>query len=73
MANTTQGNQQYQYSDPDQGGRSEQAGGGQGSQLGGGLQNVNQNVMQFLRDRPAAAMLGAVAAGFVVGRIFSRK
>lgn len=67
MANTTQ---QYQYSDPDLGGPRNQA---NSTQRGNNLQNINQNFLQLLRDRPAAAFLGALAAGFLVGRLFARR
>lgn len=33
---------------------------------------VDQQVRAFVKERPFAAVAGAIVAGFVVGRIFSR-
>jgi hypothetical protein len=69
MANTTQTHQNYQYSDPDLGAHAAP----QSAQTDRSPQAFNQNVMQFLKNRPGAALLGAMAAGFLVGRIFAHK
>ncbi len=37
-----------------------------------GLQAIDERVRTFVAERPAAALLGAVAVGFVVGRLLSR-
>jgi hypothetical protein len=67
MANTTQSHQNYQYSDLGAHAAPQSA------QTDRSPQAFNQNVMQFLKNRPGAALLGAMAAGFLVGRIFAHK
>ena len=37
------------------------------------LKVVNENVKAFVRENPLPTLLGAVAVGFVVGRLASRK
>ncbi len=37
-----------------------------------GLRAVDDRVRSFVAERPAVALLGAVAVGFVVGRLLSR-
>jgi hypothetical protein len=36
------------------------------------LRNIDEQVRRLVVDRPAVALLAAVAAGFVVGRLASR-
>lgn len=36
------------------------------------LANVNREAERFIKERPAVAVLGALALGFIVGRIVSR-
>ena len=36
------------------------------------LSDLNTRVTQFIRQRPGACLLGALAVGFVIGRIASR-
>ena len=36
------------------------------------LSDFNTRVTSFIRERPGACLLGAVALGFIVGRIASR-
>ncbi len=36
------------------------------------LVSANREAARFIRERPAVALLGALALGFVVGRIVSR-
>ncbi len=67
MVNTKQ---QYQYSDPDFGGRRDQP---TVAQQEGKVGSFNRSVMQFLSDRPAVAFFGALTVGFLVGRLFARK
>jgi len=42
-------------------------------EIRGNLSNANDTVVRFLRERPAMALGCAVAVGFVVGRILTRK
>jgi ElaB/YqjD/DUF883 family membrane-anchored ribosome-binding protein len=37
------------------------------------LQDLNQRITEFVRKRPGACLLGALAFGFVVGRIAARR
>lgn len=37
------------------------------------LSNVNEKVKSFIRENPGTCLLGALAVGFVVGRLASRK
>ena len=37
------------------------------------LQNVNEKVKSFIRENPGTCLLGALAVGFVVGKLASRK
>lgn len=36
------------------------------------LSDLNTRVTDFIRERPGACLLGALAVGFVIGRIASR-
>ncbi len=38
-----------------------------------GLGDLNTRVVGFIRQRPGACLLGALAFGFIVGRIASRR
>lgn len=47
-----------------------------GTQLGEAkrnLQDLNERITEFIRQRPGACLLGALAFGFVVGRIAARR
>ncbi len=37
--------------------------------IGEKLQGANQRALQFIKERPGTCLLGAIAAGFVIGRI----
>ncbi|HSP81761.1 MAG TPA: hypothetical protein VLQ93_24795 [Myxococcaceae bacterium] len=37
------------------------------------LEDLNQRVTDFIRANPGTCLLGAVAVGFIVGRIASRR
>jgi ElaB/YqjD/DUF883 family membrane-anchored ribosome-binding protein len=37
------------------------------------LQDLNARITEFVRQRPGVCLLGALAFGFVVGRIASRR
>ena len=37
------------------------------------LMNVNEKVKSFIRENPGTCLLGALAVGFVVGKLASRK
>ena len=37
-----------------------------------GLKNVDTSVRRFVSDKPVIALVGAVAAGFLIGRLLSR-
>jgi ElaB/YqjD/DUF883 family membrane-anchored ribosome-binding protein len=37
------------------------------------LEDVNTRVVSFIRANPGTCLLGAVAVGFIVGRIASRR
>ena len=37
------------------------------------LQDLNDRITEFVRQRPGVCLLGALAFGFVVGRIASRR
>ena len=37
------------------------------------LEDINQRVAGFIRANPGTCLLGAVAVGFIVGRIASRR
>ncbi len=37
------------------------------------LMNVNEKVKTFIRENPGTCLFGALAIGFVVGRLASRK
>ncbi len=37
------------------------------------LEEWNRTALRFVRERPGACLLGALAFGFVVGRIASRR
>jgi len=36
------------------------------------LSDLNTRITDFIRERPGACLLGALAVGFVIGRIASR-
>ena len=36
------------------------------------LERIDQEVRAFVKDRPILALLGAVAAGYVIGRMMRR-
>ncbi len=36
------------------------------------LSDLNTRITKFIRERPGACLLGALAVGFVIGRIASR-
>ncbi len=38
-----------------------------------GLGDLNTRIVGFIRQRPGACLLGALAFGFIVGRIASRR
>ncbi|HEX4802646.1 MAG TPA: hypothetical protein VFV14_03990 [Myxococcaceae bacterium] len=38
-----------------------------------GLSDLNTRIKSFVRERPGVCLLGALALGFVVGRIASRR
>jgi hypothetical protein len=38
-----------------------------------GLSELNTRIVGFIRQRPGACLLGALAFGFIVGRIASRR
>jgi len=38
-----------------------------------GLSDLNTRIKAFVRERPGVCLLGALALGFVVGRIASRR
>lgn len=38
-----------------------------------GLNDLNARIKSFVRERPGVCLLGALAFGFVVGRIASRR
>lgn len=38
----------------------------------GGLKRADESVVALLRERPIATLCGAVAVGYILGRIFSR-
>lgn len=37
------------------------------------MQNMRNNIQDFLRNRPGVATLSAVAAGFLVARLFHKR
>lgn len=42
-------------------------------EAGDQLSNVNEKVKSFIKENPGTCLLGALAVGFVVGRLASRK
>ena len=41
--------------------------------LKGRLQSLNERVIEFIKERPAACLLGAAAVGYIVARIARRR
>ena len=37
------------------------------------LENINERAADFIRDNPGVCIVGAVAAGYIVGRLASRR
>lgn len=37
------------------------------------IENLNERAVGFIRDNPGVCIMGALAAGFVVGRLASRR
>jgi len=37
------------------------------------MSDVNERIISFIKERPTTCLLGAVAAGFVIGRLVSRR
>lgn len=35
--------------------------------------DIQSQVIRFIKERPTASLIGAVAAGFIVGRLLSRR
>lgn len=35
--------------------------------------DIQAQVIRFIKERPTASLIGAVAAGFIVGRLLSRR
>ena len=42
-------------------------------QIGGYTKELDQRVRGFVREYPTAAVLGAVAVGFLIGRVLVRR
>jgi len=38
-----------------------------------GLEDLNARIVSFIRQRPGTCLLGALALGFIVGKIASRR
>ncbi|HME92479.1 MAG TPA: hypothetical protein VKE49_13700 [Myxococcaceae bacterium] len=38
-----------------------------------GLEDLNARIVEFIRQRPGTCLLGALAFGFIVGKIASRR
>jgi hypothetical protein len=39
-------------------------------ELGNVVADVNRKVLQFVKERPGTCLIGAVAVGFLIGRLF---
>ncbi len=37
------------------------------------VSDVNDRIVSFIKERPTACLVGAVAAGFIIGRLVSRR
>lgn len=42
------------------------------AQANEGLKTVDEGVRRFVKEKPAVALVGAIAAGFLIGRLLSR-